>query len=127
MKEHYISFETAKTLKEKGFVFDTDTETHDFCPYNQDGNLVSSVTDEIIHGITQNLLQKILREVHNIDVQPYLIELESNGRQLTQDVDQKEYTYSLCHRGISQWVDSFNDLSYEEALEVGLRQGLKLI
>lgn len=100
MEDVLINFKTAKLAEEKGFDFD----------YIVNNELT-------IHSlITQSLLQKWLREVHNIVV---LIHQYS---------DTKRYFY-LTNEEYNFECD-WNKLSYEtyeEALEIGLRENLKLI
>lgn len=73
-------------------------------------------------------IQRWLRGVHNIDVEPYLILMTSNNVEIKQDSDTKEYTYSLKHNGISQFVgNSGVKDTYEESLAVGVLEALKLI
>lgn len=127
MKEKRIEFATAKLAKEKGF----DIETYEL-DYMVDGNYpekqgacVSCTT--YIKCSTQTLLQKWLREVHNIDVSPYVIEMESNNRTLSQDLETKEYHYHLWKDGIKEWAIGRSYKTYEDALETGLQEALKLI
>jgi hypothetical protein len=150
MEETRITFETAKLAKEKKF----DLNVSSFFQSNQEivneinaaeinsklycrsylpafklfHNANSNTEQDWYSRPTQGLLQKWLREVHNIDVEPYLILMESNNRELEQDFDVKEYTYKLKDKGISQFVG--NDgvkPSYDESFEIGLQEGLKLI
>jgi hypothetical protein len=126
MEETRITFETAKLAKEKKF----DLNVSSFFQSNQEivneinaaeinsklycrsylpafklfHNANSNTEQDWYSRQTQGLLQKWLREVHNIDVEPYLILMESNNRELEQDFDVKEYTYKLKDKGISQFV-----------------------
>jgi hypothetical protein len=149
MKEQLISFETAKLAKEKGFnieckyrYFKVDKHStfSKFHPidsyitstltYEEDtsGCLPSSKTGE---APTQSLLQKWLREVHQIYVQ----------------IETDQTTYPKFCYSISRFIGNPNNLSekewywdklpynenwslhrkYEEALEEGLQNALKLI
>ena len=113
MSDTLVSFETAKLAKEKGFdweiqkVYDVD-ETNIKNPtiyvYGEDLS-----EDDELYAPTQSLLQKWLREVYKIDiiVQPQVV----------------GYYSSIFHPKI--FIGIFT--SYEEALEVGLQEGLKLI
>ena len=110
MKEKLVSFQTANLAEEKG------------CELNIYGNQNEMLV------LTQNLLQKWLREVHNIEVEPYLIICKHNNREIPQLPEEKEYDYKIIVSGISQYIGTIqNDLSYEEALEKGLQEALKLI
>jgi|TARA_R110000765_G_scaffold344689_1_gene434922 hypothetical protein len=116
MKEKLITFETAKLAKEKelkiGFINTV---------YNPSGKLID-LNDRQQEGFipiqapTQSLLQKWLREIHNIDIQIHSI----SGKYFVK---------------IKYWDRSFHMTSsveisgktYEEALEKGLQEALKLI
>ncbi len=93
MIEELISFETAKLAKEKGF-------------------------NEQCSAPTQSLLQKWLREVHNIHVNVsygLTFTFKING-----DLKGNDYVdYSN--------IEEYWSRTYEEALEKGLIEGLKLI
>lgn len=111
MKEQLITFETAKLAKEKGVIIKSDIA------YNSIGTL------EIPRGInyyapTQSLLQKWLREVHNIHTNVHYgltFTFKING-----DLKGNDYVdYSE--------MDKFWGRTYEEALEKGLQEALKLI
>jgi hypothetical protein len=118
MEEQLISFETAKLAKEKGF--------EEFCSKAfLRGRLVSnSIMNEtfgeplndIVNAPTQSLLQKWLRDVHQIDISIKVGLLDSIS---------KVYIYSIpFNEGLINW-NKYN--TYEEALEAGLYEGLKLI
>jgi len=113
MKEELITFETAKLAKEKGFDvycynywIDDKTQTDE----HYKSKLVKELKDKCISAPTQSLLQKWLREVHNIDVycQP------------TFEIKGKWYNNIASHN--PPFVGT-----YEEALEIGLQEALKLI
>lgn len=112
MEEQLISFETAKLAKEKGFdihcrfYYDEEMlnvyENEDF-PYNSWGGS--------LFAPTQSLLQKWLREIHNIDI--VLDHAVSTG-----------WYYRVYFKNMN-WSTPFK--KYEEALEQGLLEALKLI
>lgn len=120
MKEQLISFETAKLAKEKGFQYTTDDNLY----YNDNSYLNKlEFSEEDIPAPTQSLLQKWLREVHNIDIQ---ISLN------TVNVQEKIYYSASIYQ--NRKVEEINIKchhlklnTYEEALERGLQAGLKLI
>lgn len=121
MKEKRIEFETAKLANSKGF----DIETYEL-DYMVDGNYpgkqgacVSCTT--YIKCSTQTLLQKWLREVHNIAVIPCF-----------NDNVAEEYYYFIHTNTIKAYSNRICSLpnkfnNYEEALEIGLFEALKLI
>jgi hypothetical protein len=151
MQEQLISFKTAKLVKEKGFdigvnqsyvlykesydydddpnhresykVNDIEINSH-YHVNNYKGIDLSNELYEAYSAPTQSLLQKWLREVHNIDVF------------INRDGMFKKESYCIfIHdniKDISRLRPLDNDVfsgysTYEEALEVGLQEALKLI
>lgn len=120
MQEEIISFETAKLAKEKGFNWECEygflkqennIEDHEI-KHKNDLYLIDCI-NEYLYAPTQSLLQKWLREVHKIYCDPIL---RPNLR----------YSWeinTLSYIDVSE--KSFE--TYEEALEIGLQQALKLI
>lgn len=116
IEESLISFETAKLAQEKGF--DLKGTKKYWCNYytGQPINKWKLLPFEDLHlnfmefpAYTQSLLQKWLREIHNIDVR----------------VANKYRYYHLVKD--QQYFDRKTYDTYEQALEVGLLEGLKLI
>jgi hypothetical protein len=130
MQEQLITFETAKLAKEKGF----DEECRHFFEVEHPDQRPTFHTEyepyrnsEIINGYgkcdypmmsapTQSLLQKWLREVHKINVLIYMYD------EFREDL----FSHSITKRNGNKF-DKFPYKSYEEALEVGLQEALKLI
>jgi hypothetical protein len=110
MKEQLISFETAKLAKEKGF--DNDSANY----YVTSGRLNVVNGEDMFDAPTQSLLQKWLREKHDINVVAsatvnmwfYNSEYISTGKLI---VSTSEQSYD----------------TYEDAIEKGLQEALKLI
>ena len=113
MEEQLISLETAKLTKEKGF--DEMCDNH-YCYSTSGASSIfmdalrnSEHSNNELTAPTQSLLQKWLREIHNINV------------------------YCVCRVGEwTYWIDKTSPLSqesttYEKALEEGLQEGLNLI
>lgn len=145
MKEELVTFETAKLAKEKGFDVPqnmwwynrfgvecgrTDVDEDGNHLYYGSGTYVSepkrNVSKEYyekqtsisFQAPTQSLLQKWLREKHNIEVfvNPY--------KDYFADVnDPVMYKYCVWNNSIGA---EFSEI-YEEALETGLQRALKLI
>lgn len=140
MREQLISFETAKLAKEKGF------EGYCFSYYNLKGDIKhnylenGSSTDiefrvdledlldnwnrdipNTYSAPTQSLLQKWLREVHNIHIE------------LTCFTDNTWDGLLIYENAPYKWddktapVEAENCKTYEEALEICLQKALKLI
>lgn len=126
MNEDFILFQTAKLAKEKGFNIPT-TKCYD--PLSQDPNhlfdyhqecLLSSKEriERLIFAPTQSQLQKWLRDQKVIVLPGYHYEFDSTP-----------YTYWIYREfestPLNEWVHDFK--SYEEALEEGLKEGLKIL
>ena len=118
MKDELITFKTAKLAKEKGFPH-INLGLNNM--YDKNGNFYNSVGptfDEVnsFQAPTQSLLQKWLREKKNIVVLPYLYDRDR------EDI----FSYEIVRR-INNLKCETPYLSYEEALEKGLQETLKLI
>jgi hypothetical protein len=128
MEEQLISLDTAKLAKEKGFDepsrkgYMLNGETDSFCFNETRKNSTLNKdkyerNDFVCVAPTQSLLQKWLREVHNIDIL-----VDSVG-------GVKGYYYCIQDIKTGDKLIEWNyDYSiYEEALEKGLQEALKLI
>ena len=117
MQEELITFETAKLAKEKGFVI---TQIRWFNKQGIAQGFNTGPLDDVFYRPSQSLLQKWLREVHNIDV--WVNKIGSTN--------EKKYYFNVMVN--NKFVNTTNSnsktfLKYEEALEVGLQEALKLI
>lgn len=121
MKERTVTFETAKLAKEKNFNVLTDLG------FSPDGEELDTVwkflsnDNRSISRPTQSLLQTWLREVHNIAVIPCF-----------NDNVAEEYYYFIHTNTIKAYSNRICSLpnkfnNYEDALEIGLQEALKLI
>jgi len=111
--EEKIKFETAKLAKEKGFDWEV-TEG-----FTKDGRIFicsksSGFFPKECRRPTQSLLQKWLREVHNIHVFATLFSYPN------------EYDSCIYIKDKEPIIKGIN-FTYEEALETGLQEALKLI
>ena len=133
MEEQLISFEIAKLAKKKGF--DTKVLNHykgielinNGRPYN-----FNSVEEQVLWSIeltsapTQSILQRWLREVHGIDI-TVIPEWQKEKR-----VYYVGFSYINSSNKLDIFFSKDNDVkvqykTYEEALEIGLQESLKLI
>jgi hypothetical protein len=131
MEDALINFETAKLAREKGFNIPTIsyynpkgrseesegymTERLECSNWNNgQGSYPTHAKDVECSAPTQSLLQKWLREVHSI----YINVNTDNNKLFCVDINE-EYFYD-CAR--FDWYKT-----YEEALEIGLQEALKLI
>jgi hypothetical protein len=141
MEEQLITFDTAKIAKEKGFDLefcnvgwhgdfgDLKGDSYPFLgTYSFYKSMYCNNKDEHqIQRPTQPLLQKWLREVHNINI---FMTFKPNIKKwdfipYSMDMNGKEYI-----KYNSEYTKQNNERrfkSYEEALEVGLQESLKLI
>ena len=131
MQEELISFDIAKLAKEKGFTLGT-VGSHVYNYYQDDGNTGCISWGHLYLDspakVPLSLLQKWLRETHNIlvDVVAYY---DENQLPLTKSNLQKPKGYFVWN----YYDESFNEEeaqkfeNYDLALEHGLKQGLNLI
>jgi len=122
VQEQLISFQTAKLAKEKGVDFNVEKI------YDANGILVTVFADKSFIennnwylAPTQSLLQKWLREEHNIHI-------EISYDYITYDI-LISYPDNVPIKLISLLGDNskYTFTKYEEALEEGLQKALKLI
>lgn len=113
MEEQLITLETAKLAKEKGFI--TKTVTTGFTNDYLLGGKNVMITEMCIY-LWMCELQKWLREVHKIVLL------------IHQYDDNKKYSYLIDEEFIYEFgTRNPNYNIYEEALEIGLQEALKLI
>ena len=129
MKDELISFETAKLAKEKGFDLKLYSEGWEYEDKHGDTfwcncNPTSDTTKERFNirkevFCTQSLLQRWLREKHDIDV---LVSAEMVSCD-------EMYTVKVTHKtkAIFPCVDYILLFEYEDVLEYGLNEALKLV
>lgn len=151
MKEQVISFDTAKLAKEKGFdiqnyetkyyleyledeIFDDPRKGHEITLKHK-GDIICGRSPALVTvkykswlAPTQSLLQKWLREIHKIDIYiagyglgyyPSLNNVPPSNQGNILYIDRR---WNLTNK------EMISDLkTYEEALEKGLQEALKLI
>ena len=130
MEDTRITFETAKLAKGKGFPQETNRLEIPY--YNYKGEFKGDVSDwrirkyirgentsdiEFVSAPTQSLLAKWLREEHNIIV---LVDYEG-----IDGYYYKFYSYKEGNKNYDASDKNYN--TYEEALEAGIQEALKLI
>ena len=127
MKEQLVSFETAKLAKEKGFdgfCFDA-YNTHKmkyscgWLEYIDDNEIEipftsESLKPEDILSPTQSLLQKWLREVHNLII---IIDWGPLS---------EKYSYEIYYKS-KDYDGEYVNAVYEDALEEGLKRALEIV
>jgi len=146
MKEELISFKTAKLAKEKGF----DENINRYYEQKHGSTNIhmyeGSVTNNSILAPTQNLLQRWLREVHRIHIVINLWIDMDRVYHYNYTLSQEYYPgttkktfipfvkYVKKTGRIADWrinhpikENVYSWRTYEEALEAGLQEALKLI
>lgn len=144
MKDQLISFETAKLAKEKGFyIINSDIlnwyhnngeKAGDFDFRLMNTKITDYQTHEGILAPTQSLLQKWLREKHNLFITieqdfepiPFTEPINKRGDRLMQHSGKYFLIVRTPNEGLST-PNSHIGKTYEEALEVGLIRALNLI
>ncbi len=139
LEEQLINFETAKSADKKGFDIKCKKGFWLNSKYNKDGDEIDwmremkdseilklresntfQIGNPFIYRPTQSLLQRWLREKHKILVVPIYTGNDN--------IDQFTCNIQKFHGGyLSPTIYLKFQKSYEEALEVGLQEGLKLI
>lgn len=129
MTEEFVTLETAKLLKEKGFKEDVFTFYEVDCV---EGDMILSETydesenfnekNDCLSAPTQSLAQKWLRETKNIHICIYNCAC-GYGYELSK-ADNGTHIASSAYKGTN---DGGEWDTYEEALEAGLQEALKLI
>lgn len=117
IQEAYVSFETAKLLKEKGF--------DEYCPksyFKIDKTLKESGFSEWekvneIKAPTQSLAMKWLREVHHLAINIGWTELPND--------EEKWYCIVISMNNSGIYRESTYHITYEEACEVAIKYCLE--
>jgi hypothetical protein len=126
MQETLIEFETGKLAKEKNFNIPCDARWWmEFGSWKESkkGAVKCKNSEEYsISRPTQSLLAKWLREFHGIPITViHFPKYDNDGI-----VKYIEYRYSIIEKN-EVWEETLRHKTYEEALEIGLQEGLKLI
>ena len=129
MTEEFVTLETAKLLKEKGFKEDVFTFYEVDCV---EGDMILSETydesenfnekNDCLSAPTQSLAQKWLRETKNIHICVYNCAC-GYGYEISK-ADNGTHMASSVYKGTN---DGEEWDVYEDALEAGLQEALKLI
>ena len=142
MEEQLITFKTAKLAKEKGFdieescvafytkprskMFGIDEHGRYYNIKNTPrklyyiGKSAAFNSNNVILAPTQSLLQKWLREVHNIRLEIQSLIDYTYAYSIYQELQDNKYCKQIAFEYTEQY-------SYENALEIGLKHALKLI
>jgi hypothetical protein len=125
-----ITFDTAKLAKEKGFI---EHQGHFKMYRDEDGHLFDNIgpaydiLNHCSHAPTQSLLQRWLREKYNLFV--WVEPDKFNGKNMctyfVQSMDEAIVINKFSEPKFKNWIMANKD--YEEALEKGLQEALKLL
>ena len=135
MKEQLIQFKTAKLAIEKGFDLTTG-EYYDRRDYNKSWNIVEifnkrNIGKKAISAPTQSLLQTWLRDECGVEVNLKLNKDIIDSRVLFIDAIEVR-RFIIKNKKWHRWHDRLTEYekityTYEQALEAGLIEALKLI
>ena len=114
MEEQLISLKTAKLAKKKGLTYEDIGQS-----FRSNGDFTYGRNDEhFFPAPTQSILQKWLREIHKIYIMVEPL--------FKQNEDLNFYGWRGCKNVYPSTIGGIGN-TYEEALEKGLQDGLKLI
>ena len=120
IEESYVSFETAKMLKEAGFEANLKTryveeEKNEWAFWDSGAKRSDyNYFDDIIACPTQSLAARWLREAHNIDV-------------MVEVYNRDYYAYNVYKNKHLMIIRNIVTSSFEKVLEEGLCEAIKLI
>ena len=122
MEETLIGFETAKSANNKGFNAECDYFYNRGSNYKlQNDSIIRTGDDLIYEAPTQSLLQKWIREKHELSLEIFSLSYH-NKIQFTFNLKKlNKYEIAILSK------DNLHYNSHEEALEAGLIESLKLI
>ena len=127
MEDKIIEYSTAKLAKEKGLTYDEVGQS-----FRPNGEFTYGKNDNIFYPApTQGLLQKWLREKHNlyicISAEFYKTGINHTLQILCYNPNLSESDYYDNDKCTGMYGDNAEFNTYEEALEFGLQKALKLI
>ena len=128
IEEQYVTFETAKLAKEKGF----DESVRKYFTPKGDNTFINYfyLSTKYLHGIarpTQSLLARWLREQCKL-----FIEITVDFMRLIREGDSTKYYpiyyYKIVNLKNADYTNNKKEFhTYEDAMEAGLQEALKLI
>lgn len=122
--EDYVSFETAKLLKEKGFKIPYDSFrgvyiNGIFKRLNPGDAYGYNLGDEIVEVCSLQITMKWLREVHNLHIQPEITAWPRKGYFV------EIYLYKNRHNNFEKVAFAEHKESYEESCEAAIKYCLE--
>ena len=131
IEESYVSFETAKMLKEAGFDIPCNSNyMGNKFGWNELQRVNFNASETTYSRPTQALAAKWLRETHGIYVSSKIIVHPRHDR-YSREVADSRITWGYLIIPLNRrdpWIGSLEEYkSYEKALEAGLQEAIKLI
>ena len=127
IEEAYVSFETAKLLKEKGFdescegfYVNSGVLSHTLSNANNSKWYGDKSTIGYISAPTLQMAMRWLREVHNLVIQTEIIDFLEHGEVWLYTVIERKTIKKLTGRD-----EDFTEHSYEEAVESAIKYCLE--
>ena len=118
MMEDYVSFETAKLLKEKGFNWNTDKQYYlDKIVGDYDITDRSRNPERYLDAPTLQMAMKWLRKVYNLEIYPY--------HQYSQDGNKWWFEIVKFPSPVSEYESNAIYATYEEAVEAAIKYCLE--
>lgn len=115
MRESLVNIETSQLLQQKGCNLN----------YCTCGGFPECICGDDLKLIPQSLAQKWLREVHNIYVS--INDISELNDKIGLKLMYFEYSIKVYNKPYPIFYKDINFKTYEQALEVGLQEALKLI
>lgn len=133
IQEDYVSFETAKLLKEKGFNWNTDKQ-YDLDKIVGEYNITdrSRNPERYLDAPTLQMAMKWLREAHNIHIEVEV--LKPYGTDGHHSIPKESVSYYAVMQHINKWNSDLEEFkhvgissknTYEEACEAGIKYCLE--
>jgi hypothetical protein len=111
--EDYVSFETAKLLKEKGFDDSLVPVNYGFNTYAPTGILIMNNPTNSILAPTLQMAMRWLRDVHKLEIYPY--------HQNSPTCDKWWFEIVNFPSQVSEYESNTIYITYEEAAEAGIK------
>jgi len=122
--EDYVSFETAKLLKDKGFNSDSGDTSRFYLPNGNErwkyGHYHDFDIKDRIECPTLQMAMKWLREVHNLVIQVEFIDFLEHGEVWLYSIIERNTIKRLTYRD-----EDFTEHSYEKACEAAIKYCLE--
>ena len=126
--EDYVSFETAKLLKEKGFPLpSTNFEDWVFCMYDENGDIQwGCYHPDYYCRVTLQMAMKWLRIEHNIHIEPHIVKTKYSYGYMPNYINLKELKQHFPFDEVDfSNIDKYVYITYDKACEVSIKYCLE--